>query len=102
MSGFIPTARAVPPPPPTPQESRFVADMKNAGVSATNGHDSTILSIGYTLCMAHWRDGGLAPTTMDMIRQQLKYRDFNQIMAMALQDLCPSRSGWGGYPGAGV
>jgi hypothetical protein len=91
--------------PPTPQESQFIADMKNAGVTSRYG-DSFIRSAGLMLCQAKWdyqdRGMGFPPSMISGIQASISYPDLNQIMALALQDLCPTRSDWGGRPYVGT
>ncbi len=88
-----------------PQESQFIADMKNAGVTSRYG-DSFIRSAGLMLCQAKWdyqdRGMGFPPSMISGIQASISYPDLNQIMALALQDLCPTRSDWGGRPYVGT
>ena len=110
VGGIAPAAQACTPPngcdpgpqpPPTSEESQFIAQMKNIGVTASSGHDSSIMSAGYLLCQAHWWQGGLTPAMMEGLLRLIDYRDFNDINSVALKYLCPTSSGWGGRPGVG-
>jgi hypothetical protein len=93
---------AGPEPPLTAAESQFIADMKDVGVTAPTGSDRAIMSAGYLLCEARWTywDAGMGfpPGMMDGLLRTINYRDFNEIMALATSDLCPTKSKpWGGH-----
>lgn len=73
----------------TPAQQQFFADMRSAGVIPVDGCDTSLFGAGVLLCQYIWY-GRLNPLHMDALRRVVKYRDFNQIQAIAQTDLCPN------------
>jgi hypothetical protein len=74
--------------PYTAQQQKFIDDTKAIGVTGAGGHDSNIFSAGYILCQGTYY-GGWSPSMMDTIQRIIDFQDFNQIRALAKQDLYP-------------
>jgi hypothetical protein len=83
--------------PPTPAEAQFVTDAKNDGVVG-NGPtvdyaDTNLRSAGYLLCDAIWVNPN-HEINIVVLQRLITYRDYNQISALAQQDLCPHAPPW--------